>query len=235
MRTDYLSLLAMSAYCFSALLLPHMGRVSGILVPVTGFQQGYWLDYPSFWAFIALCGGIFFLVGTRKENPAWYLGIPVVAVFAFIAFSPAFFTLFPLHDPHPAFYDPLHVMVLLSAYGSFLLPPGVALFFWSQSQPGKWSTVLVVLALIVTLNACAFLFSFFSHYLVTAGVLSPPPPVLVDGHPVKSDGEGLLFLFIHLMIGLPVLGVCFLALAVCTWHAGRITIPVCSPSTEAQQ
>ena len=216
MRTSHLSLIVMSAFCFYALLLPLWGQVPGNLVTITGLKQLYWLDYPTFWAFIALCGGVAFLGSTRKENPAWYLGIPLVAAFAFIAFSPAFFEIFPLRDPSPVFYNPLHIIALFSAYGSFLLPPCVALFFWSQKQLGKWRPVLVVLALIVTLNAFAFLFSFFSSYLVAAGVLSPPPPVIIDGHPVRSDGEGLLFLFIHLMIGLPVLGVCLLALAAFT-------------------
>jgi hypothetical protein len=232
MRAGYLSLIAMSAYCFYALLLPFWGPVPGILVTVTGFELFYSLTDPSLLAFIALCGGIAFLLSSRKENPAWYLGIPLVAGFAFIAFSPAFFTLFPLRDPHPAFYNPLHLMALVSAYGSFFLPPCIALFFWSQVQPGKERTVLVVIALVVTLNAFAFLLSFFSSYLVAAGVLSPPP--YIDGHLVKTDGEGLLFLFIHLMIGLPVLGVCFLALAVCTRNAGRTAIPAGSSSMEVQ-
>jgi hypothetical protein len=219
----------MSVYCFYALLLPHWGRVPGILVTVTGVEQWYWLDSPPFWAFIALCGGIVFLVSTQKENPAWYLGIPLVFVFAFIAFSPAFFELFPLRDPRPAFYNPLHVMSLVSAYGSFFLPPGVALFFWSQRQLGKWRILPVVIALILTLNAIAFFISFFSAYLVAAGLLSPPPPVFIDGHPVKTDGEGLLFLFIHLIIGLPVLGVCILALAVFTWYTSIRTVHTESP------
>lgn len=232
MRTRYLSLIAISAYCFYALLLPLWGQVPGLLVNTTGLEQFYWLDYPSFWAFIALCGGIAFLGSTQKENPAWYLGIPLVAAFAFIAFSPAFFEIFPLRDPSPAFYNPLHVMALVSAYGSFLLPPCIALFFWSQRQLGKWRTVIVVIALILTLNAMAFFFSFFSSYLVAARVLSPPPPVLIDGHPVKTDGEGLLFLFIHLIIGLPVIGICFLALAAFTWYSSLRPGPSVSCSPE---
>jgi hypothetical protein len=234
MRSSPLSLIAISAYCFYALLLPLWGAVPGNLVSVTGFEPLYWLDYPPFWAFIALCGGIIFLVCTRKENPAWYLGIPLVAVLAFIAFSPVFFELFPLRDPSPAFYDPLHIMALVSAYGSFLLPPCIALFFWSQSGLGKWRAVIVAIALIFTLNAMAFFFSFFSSYLVAYGLLSPSPPVFIDGHPVKSDGEGLLFLFIHLIIGLPVLGVCFLALAVITWNASRMAVPAGSRSEEGR-
>jgi hypothetical protein len=221
MRTRYLSLIAMSVFCFYALLLPYWGRIPGILVTVTGLEQLYLLDSPPFWAFIALCGGIAFLLSTWKENPEWYLGIPLVAAFAFIAFSPVFFEIFPLRDPSPAFYNPLHIMSLVSAYGSFLLPPCVALFFWSQRQLGKWRIVTVVIALILTLNAMAFFFSFFSSYLVAAGLLSPPPPVLIDGHPVKTDGEGLLYLFIHLIIGLPILGICFLILAAATWSASR--------------
>jgi hypothetical protein len=235
MRTSHLSLIAISAFCFYALLLPLWGPVPGNLVTITGIKQLYWLDYPSFWAFIALCGGVAFLGSTRKENPSWYLGIPLVAVFAFIAFSPAFFEIFPLRDPSPAFYNPLHIMALVSAYGSFLLPPCVALFFWSQRQLGKWRIVMVVIALILTLNAMAFFFSFLSSYLVAAGLLSPPPPVFVDGHLVKTDGEGLLFLFIHLIIGLPVLGVCLLALAVFTWYANRKAVPARSLSTGIQR
>lgn len=233
MRTRHLSLIAMSAFCFYAPLLPLWGAVPGNLATVTGFEQFSWLDYPSFWAFIALCGGIAFLVRTQKENPAWYMGIPLIFVFAFIAFSPAFFEIFPLRDPNPVFYNPLHIMALVSAYGSFLLPPCVALFFWSQRQSGKWRIIPVVIALILTLNAMAFFISFFSSYLVAYGLLSPPPPVLIDGHPVKSDGEGLLFLFIHLIIGLPVLGVCFLALAAFTWYSSRKTAAVSSPSRDA--
>lgn len=101
MRTSHLSLIAMSAFCFYALLLPLLGPVPGNLVTITGFKQLYWLDYPSFWAFITLCGGVAFLGSTRKENPSWYLGIPLVAVFAFIAFSPAFFEIFSLTRSKP--------------------------------------------------------------------------------------------------------------------------------------
>jgi hypothetical protein len=119
----------------------------------------------------------------------------------------------------------VHIIALVSAYGSFLLPPCAALFFWSQSQLGKWRIVPVAIALILTLNAMAFFFSFFSSYLVAAGVLSPPPPVVVDGYRVKTDGEGLVFLFFHLIIGLPVLGACFLALAAFTCYADRMAVP----------
>jgi hypothetical protein len=225
----------MSAYFFFGLLLPLWGPVPGILAAATGVEQFSRLADPALLAFISLCGGIAFLGSTWNEDPAWYRGIPLVGVFAFIAFSPAFFALVPLRDPNPAFWNPLHVMALVSAYGSFLLPPCVALFFWSQGYLGRWRIVIVLIALVLTLNAMAFLFSFFFQYLVAAGVLSPPPPVVVDGHPVKTDGEGLLFLVIHLIAGLPVLGACFLALAAFTGYAGWMADPARSFPAGAQR
>jgi hypothetical protein len=187
----------------------------------------------SLLALVAFCGGIVFLAATRHDNPSWYLGVPLILGFAFIAFSPAFFTVFPLRDPSPLFYDPLYVMALASGYGSFFLPPCAALFFWSQMQPGRWRTLLVAIALIISLNALAFLLVFFNNYLVASGLLPAPQPEYVDGHTVKGDGVGLLFLFIHLMIGMPVLGTCFVALAALTWHTGRQAAAFPIPSPEA--
>jgi hypothetical protein len=181
---------------------------------------------------ISLFGAIVFLAVTRRENPSWYLGIPLVAAFALIAFSPAFFELYPLRDPNPAFYNPLHVVALVSAYGTFLLPTCAALFFWSQRPLGRWATVLAIIALLVTLNSVAFWFSFFSHYLVAAGMLPASQPIIIEGQVLKSDGEGMLFLILHYLIGMPVLGVCFLAPGVLSWHTmGKV---VSAPSLEAQ-
>ena len=223
-----LSLAAMSIPFFVTILAPLTDMVlwgpgrtpPEMLLPLSSLVWDNTLP-----ALIGLCGGLAFIAATREEDPAWYRGIPLILGFAFIAFSPAFFTIFPLSDPSPAFCDPLPLIALFSAYGTFLLPPCALLFFWLQRDLGRWRTVLIIIALIATLNAFFFLFSFFSSYLVAAGVLPAPQPQFIDGHPVKTDGEGLLFLFIHLTIGLPVLGICFLALAVSSWYACRRADP----------
>lgn len=230
-----LALAAMSLVFFTSIVAPLTDMV--LLGSDGALQDTLFPLLSMIWnntlpAFIALCGSIVFLAAAKERNPSWYLGIPLALGFAFIAFSPAFFTIFPLRDPSPAYYDPLALAFLLSAYGTFLLPPCVALFFWSQTQPGRLRTVLVVIALIVTLNAFAFLFSFFSAYLVAVGVLAPPSPQFIDGPPVKTDGEGLLFLFIHFTIGLPILGICFLALAVFTRYIACRAVPAPLPYQE---
>lgn len=217
-----LALVAMSAVFFSIMLAPLTDMVlKGLVIP----PELRYLLSNLFWnssltAGISLCGAVAFLTVTRKENPSWYWGIPLLGALAFIAFSPLL-SLFPIRDPTPAFYDPLVIAVLVSAYGTFLLPLCTILFFWSQRQLGTWRIVLIALALVITLNSLCFWYSFTHSYFVAHGLLSPPEPVYIDGHPVKTDGEGLLFLFLHYMVGMPITGFCFLTLAAFEWHAAR--------------
>lgn len=184
-------------------------------------------------AIIGLCGGIAFLAATREGNPSWYLGIPLIASYAIIAVSPLAAGFFVINDPSPPLYHPGVILSLLISYGTvFLLPPCAALFFWSQRAFSRWAEFMSVLSLLITLNSLVLTFYLFSPYLVSAGLLSPTQPQFIDGHPVKTDGEGLLFLFIHYMIGLPLLGICFLVLAVLNWCAARKTGSGPSPSAE---
>jgi hypothetical protein len=233
MRTRYLSLIAMSVYCFYAILLPLWGRVPGILVTVTGYEQLYWLDEPSLLAFIALCGGITFLLATRNENPSWYLGIPLCLMFAITALSPLVEGILVIRDMTPPIYHPGILWTLLSQAAVFLIPLCAALFFWSQKQLGRYATILTGIALLMALGSLVALYFSFLPYLVSAGFIPPAQPHYVDGYPVKTHGEGMLFLFIHLIIGLPVTGLCFLALAVLSWNSSRKTAAVPLPSPEA--
>lgn len=184
--------------------------------------------------FIALCGGIIFLAATRDGNPSWYLGIPLIAAYAIIAVSPLVAGFFVIYDPSPPLYHPGVILSLLMAYGTvFLLPPLAALFFWSQRTFSRWGGLMSVISLLITLNSLVLTFYIFSPYLVSAGLLPSPQQQFIDGHPVKTDGEGILFLFIHYMIGLPLLGICFLALAAFIWFTARKTVSNPTVSTEA--
>jgi len=182
---------------------------------------------------IALCGGFVFLNSTRKENSLWYLGIPLVVAYAIIAVSPVVAGFFVISDPSPPLYHPGVILSLLGAYGTvFLLPPCAALFFWSQRQQGRWVAVMAGIALLITLNSLVLTFYIFSPYLVSAGLLPPPQPHYIDGQMVKTDGEGILFLFVHLLIGLPVIGICILALAGHIWYTPRKAAPAPSPEVQ---
>jgi len=199
-------------------VLRDLGVPPAMSIPVS---SAIWNHYLL--GLISLCGGIAFLLWTRGENPAWYLGIPLVLAFAIIVVAPFAGALFVIHDPSPPLYHPGVVLSLLAGYGLFLLPPCAALFFWSQKRLGRWVPVMTGIALIITLNALIFTFYLFSPYLVAAGFLPPAEPRYIDGHLVKmADGEGILFLFLHYTIGLPLLGICFLVLAALSWRAGRM-------------
>lgn len=90
-------------------------------------------------ALIALCGGILFLSSTREENPAWYLGVPLVAALGMMALNPILTALIVIHDPSPPIWHPGILWSLLAGAGViFLLPLGTALFFWSQRQRVRW-------------------------------------------------------------------------------------------------
>lgn len=131
---------------------------------------------------IALCGGSAFLTSTRKANPSWYLGIPLIVAYAIIAVSPVVAGLFVISDPSPPLYHPGVVLDLLMAYGTvFLLPPCAALFFWSQRHQGWWVAAMAGIALLITLNSLVLTFSIFSPYLVSAGLIPPPQPQYIDG------------------------------------------------------
>nr|WP_320162256.1 hypothetical protein [uncultured Methanoregula sp.] len=210
-------------------VLRDLGVPSAMNIPVS---SAIWNHYLL--GLISLCGGIAFLAVTRKGNPTWYLGIPLVLAFAVIVVAPFAGALFVIHDPSPPLYHPGVMLSLLAGYGLFLLPPCAALFFWSQRRLGRWVPVMTGIALVITLNALIFAFYLFSPYLVAAGFLPPAEPQYIDGHLVKmADGEGILFLFLHYMIGLPLLGICFLALAALFWHAARGTDPAPPPASGA--
>jgi len=111
----------------------------------------------------------------------------------------------------------------------FLLPLSTALFFWSQRQRIRWAPWITVIALLVTINAAVVAFYALSPWLVTAGIIPPPQPVYIDGHLAKTDGEGLLFLFVDMYLGLPILGFCCLALAAVFFQASRKPDPASFP------
>ena len=234
-KTKYLALVAMTPLFFFAALGPFIdqmlwdfGDPFSMRIPLSSVMGNI-----SLFGLIALCGGIAFLTSTRKENPSWYLGIPLVVAYAIITLSPVLAGFFVIHDPSPPLFHPGVVLLLLAAYGTvFLLPPCAALFFWSQRKQGWWTAVMAGIALLITLNSLVLTFSILSPYLVSAGLISPPQPLYIDGQLVKTEGEGLLFLFVHLMIGLPVIGIGILALAGYTWYTTRKAAP--APSPEAQ-
>ncbi|MDD1686107.1 hypothetical protein [Methanoregula sp.] len=230
-----LALVAMSLLFFFSAIAPFvdgvlrgLGAPSSLTIPVSSVMWS-----PTLLALISLCGGIVFLVWTRGENPSWHLGVPLVVAYAIIACAPVAGGLFIIHDMNPPIYHPGVVCSLLSAYGTVLLPPCAALFFWSQRRAGWWAPVMTGIALAITLNALVLTFFVFSPYLVAAGLLPPAQPQYIDGQLVKSDGEGLLFLILHYTIGLPVLGICFLALAAHSWYTAHRAVP--SPDKEATQ
>lgn len=223
MRTQYLSLVAMSVFCFSAILFPVWDQVPGFLVNTTGLEQLYCLADTSFFAVVSLCGGIAFLLATKNENPSWHLGIPLCIMFALIAVSPLVSGILVISDPEPPIYHPGILWILLSEAAVCLIPPGAALFFWSQRAPGKLVPVLSGIALAVTLFSLGMLWAEISPYLVSAGLLPPAPPELVNGLPVRSENDG--FLILTLMFGLPLIGILFLLLAGMSWYTSLRAVP----------
>lgn len=223
MRTSHLSLIAMSAFCFYALLLPVWDLVPGFLVNTTGLEQLYWLTDSSFFACISLCGGIAFLLGTRNENPSWYLGIPLCTMFAITAVSPLVSGILVISDPTPPIYHPGVLWILLSQAAVCFIPPCAALFFWSQRALGRWVPVLAALALLITLSSAAMLWAETAPYLVSAGLIPPEQPTIVDGQVVKVENDGAFILY--LMFGLPILGISLLILAAAKWFASRGAVP----------
>jgi len=224
-----LALVAMSLLFFFPAIAPPVDSVlRGLGAPsdVTIFVSSMMWS-PTLLGLISLCGGIAFLVWTRGENPSWQLGIPLVVAYAIIVLSPVAVGFFVIHDMTPPLYHPGVVCTILAAYGTVLLPPGAALFFWSQRRAGWWAPMMTGAALVITLNALVLTFFVLSPYLIAAGLLPPAQPQYIDGHLVKmADGEGILYLLLHYMIGLPVLGICILALAAHTsYTARRITAP----------
>jgi hypothetical protein len=219
MRTNHLSLIAMSALCFYAILLPFWDTVPGFLVNITGLEQLYWLADISFWAFVSLCGGVAFLLSTRSGNPSWYLGIPLCIMFAITAVSPLVSGILVIHDPSPPIWHPGILWILLSQAAFCLLPPCAALFFWSQRALGSWVPVLAAVALLITLSSAAMFSAEVSPYLVSAGLIPPEPTPLVNGLPVKVENDGPLILYMG--FGLTIIGIFFLILAAATWFTSR--------------
>jgi len=219
-----LALVAMSLLFFFPAIAPFgdsvmriLGAPSGVTIFVSSMMWS-----PTLLGLISLCGGIAFLVWTRDENPSWHLGIPLVVAYAGIVVAPVAGGFFVIHDMTPPLYHPGVVCTILAAYGTVLLPPCAALFFWSQRRAGWWAPVMTGVALVITLNALVLMFYVLSPYLIAAGLLPPAQPQYIDGHLVKmADGEGILYLLLHYMIGLPVLGLCFLALAGYSWYTVR--------------
>jgi hypothetical protein len=232
MRTYHFSLIAMSAFCFYVILLPVWNPVPGFLVNTTGIEQLYYLADPSFFAFISLCGGVAFLLSTRNENPSWCLGIPLCLMFAITAVSPLVSGILVIHDPSPPIWHPGILWILLSQAAVCLVPPCAALFFWSQRVLGSWVPVLAALALLVTISSVAMLYAEFSLWLVSAGLISPEPPAMVDGQLVKVENDGPLILYLG--FGLPIIGIFFLILAAASWVISKGTVPEISRDPGAQ-
>ena len=228
------ALAAMSLLFFFAIIAPLTDtvlRMCAVPSEVTIFISSMMWKFTLL-SCISLCGGIAFLAYTRKENPRWFLGIPLVAAYALIAASPFLGGFFVIYDMTPPLYHPGVLFSLVASYGIlFLLPPCAALFFWSEKRRGRWMPVMTGTALIVTLNSLVLMFFVLSPYLVSAGLLPPAQPHAA-GQPVRADGEGLLFLILGYLIGLPAIGICFLALAAVSWHNARRAVPVPLPSDE---
>jgi hypothetical protein len=153
-------------------------------------------------------------------------------MFAITAVSPLVEGVLVIRDLTPPIYHPGVLWTLLSQAAFFLLPLCAALFFWSQKPLGRYATILTGIALLMALGSLVALYFSFLPYLVSAGFIPPPQPHYVDGHPVKTHGEGIVFLFFPIMVGLPVTGICFLALAVLSWYSSRKTAAVPLPSPE---
>ena len=228
-----LALVAMSLVFFAIALTPFLeivlraaGTPSGAMILLSSL-----LWNNTLFCVLGLCGGVVVLLATRKENPAWYLGIPLVAAYALIVAAPFLGQILVVHDPSPPFYHPGVLIMLIASYGVlFLLPPCAALFFWSQRRTGRWAPVMAGIALVVTLNSLIVMSYVFSPYLVSAGLLPAQPHIA--GQPVACD-EGILFLMLGYMAGLPALGICILVLAVFRWRdTRRMVTPSLLPDVE---
>jgi hypothetical protein len=193
---------------------------ASMIVPLTDYINIY-----SVIGLIPLCCGIVFLGGTRTENPSWYLGIPLILAFAVITVTPLVSGILVIRDPSPPIYHPGVLWSILSQIiVIFFLPLSATLFLWSQKRLGKWVPPLTLISLLITLNALIVCFYALSPHLVSAGLLPQPQPVYIDGHPVRSDGPGMLFLGVQFMVGSPLLGVCFLALAALYYRSAFRTV-----------
>jgi hypothetical protein len=223
MRTKHLSLTAMSALSFSLILLTVLHAVLRFLVNTTGLEFIhslndfiYSLGNFSVPAFISLCGGIVFLAGTRKENPSWYLGMPLCTAFAVMAISPAVEGFLVIHSPTPATLEPGRLWFYADRAAFSLLPLCAALFFWSQKQLGRAIPLVIGIMLVISLSSIGALVHDFFPAVIPAGL-----------HPPHADMT--LFLAIYLLIGLPLIGIVFLALAVFSWYTSVRTAPPESP------
>jgi len=219
MRPHHLSLIAMSAIFFYLPLFIVQSTGLGFLAGATGLDLLYPLSNFSFPALISLCGGIVYLRNTREENPLWCLGIPLCVMFAITTVSPVVSGFLVIRGMEPPIYDPGVLWNILSQLALALLPPCAALFFWSQKELGRWMLVFLCLSLVVTLGSLAMFWAEFSPYLVSAGLIPPEQPLIVNGLPVRSENDG--FLMLTLMFGLPLIGILFLILAAISWDAAR--------------
>ena len=219
MRVRYLSLCAISAYCFSVLLLPLLYPILVIPATITGIDALYDLTGSWFPALISFLGCAAFLAETRNENPRWHLGIPLCIMFAIITVDPLVSGILVIHDPTPPIWHPGILWMLLSDAAVCLIPPCAALFFWSQRALGRWVPVFTGIALVVTISSIAMLWAEYTPFLVSAGLIPPAPPAMLNGQPVRMESDGSLFLY--LMVGLPLLGILFLILAAISWDAAR--------------
>jgi len=230
-----LALVAMSLVFFSIALTPLIeivlraaGTPSGAMILLSSL-----LWNNTLFCVLGLCGGLVVLLATRKEHPAWYLGIPLVAAYALIAVAPFLGQILVVYDPSPPLYHPGILIMFIASYGVlFLLPPCAALFFWSQRQTGRWAPVMAGIALVVTLNSLIVMSYVFSPYLISAGLLPPAQPQYINGQHVQSEA-GILFLILGYMVGLPVLGICILVLAILRWRdVRRAVTPPEPPAVE---
>ena len=218
MRVRYLSLCAMSVYCFYALLLQILYPALAIPATLTGIEVLYGLADPWFPALISFLGCAAFLRETKDENPSWQLGLPLCLVFAITALYPLVGGILVIHDPTPPIWHPGILWTLVSEAAVCLIPPCTALFFWSQrALGGRWVPVLAAIALIVTISSMAMLWAEYTPWLVSAGLIPPAQPAMLNGQPVRMENDGPLILYLG--FGLPLIGILFLILAALSWSA----------------
>lgn len=219
MRIRSLSLCAISVYCFYALLLPILDPILAAPAMLTGINALYGLTDSWFPALISFLGCVAFLAETRNENPRWQLGIPLCFMFAVIVLYPLVGGILVIGGMNPPLYDPGILWLMLYMVAGCLIPPCAALFFWSQPVPGRWVPVLAVIALLVTLTSAAMLYAELSPFLVSAGLIPPAQPVMLNGQPVRMENDGPLMLYLG--FGLPLVGILFLIFAAMSWITSR--------------
>jgi hypothetical protein len=188
-----LALVAMSAIFFSVfgmfLLLAFSG-ISGWGYEYPFFGSNYIIPTFGIFGLISFCGCVSFLILTRKHSRLWYFGIPLGITLAVI--------LIPTDISHN---------LSIGLVAIFLLGPCSALFFYSEKRMNNGSMGLVIIAIIASILSAAFLYS----------MIFPPQYAPGSKTGVGPDATELYF-WVYYMLGLPVIGVLFLAHAFGVHH-----------------